>query len=187
MGCTYLVVIVDHYRLSDNWPSFWCINGSCLHNCQRCLSGHLLRSCCHVTSKFPLVTPSERLCMVSCISGDFHNVVGLWMVHIPIMSPHDFPGDYFNRKRWYSIVMQGSLIIHIDLRISALDGPAESMMLAILETQVSTTREMMELCFQSKMEIGGVEVPVVLGDSVYPLLPWMVKPYCDTGNLTCDQ
>ena len=27
--------------------------------------------------------------------------------HIPIMSPHDFPADYFNRKGWHSILMQG--------------------------------------------------------------------------------
>ena len=37
----------------------------------------LLRSCCHGISIFPLVTPSERLCMVLCISGDFHNVAML--------------------------------------------------------------------------------------------------------------
>ena len=27
--------------------------------------------------------------------------------HISIMSPRDFPADYFNRKGWHSIIMQG--------------------------------------------------------------------------------
>ena len=49
--------------------------------------------------------------------------------HIPIMSPRDFPADYFNHKGWHSIIMQEWLTIYTDLLISALDSPAESMML----------------------------------------------------------
>ena len=29
--------------------------------------------------------------------------------HIPIMAPHQFPADYFNRKGWHSILMQGTV------------------------------------------------------------------------------
>ena len=28
--------------------------------------------------------------------------------HIPIISPEEYPADYFNRKGWHSIVMQGT-------------------------------------------------------------------------------
>ena len=29
--------------------------------------------------------------------------------HIPIVSPEEYPADYFNRKGWHSIVMQGTV------------------------------------------------------------------------------
>ena len=31
------------------------------------------------------------------------------MVHVPIISPEEYPADYFNRKGWHSIVMQGTV------------------------------------------------------------------------------
>ena len=36
-------------------------------------------------------------------------LISYGMTHIPIMAPHQFPGDYFNRKGWHSILMQGTV------------------------------------------------------------------------------
>jgi len=39
-----------------------------------------------------------------------------------------------------------------------------------------------------KKNICGTEVPIlILGDPVYPLLPWLMKPFPDSGNLTRQQ
>ncbi|CAM4450763.1 unnamed protein product [Caretta caretta] len=36
-----------------------------------------------------------------------------------------------------------------------------------------------------KITIGDVEMPIILGDSAYPLMPWLMKPY--TGTLDSSQ
>ena len=52
----------------------------------------------------------------------------------------------------------------------------------------STGREKMKYFSLSGRVIAGKEVPVlVLGDSAYPLLPWMMKPYIDNSTLSQDQ
>ena len=36
--------------------------------------------------------------------------------------------------------------------------------------------------------INGIDIPLlILGDPAYPLLPWLMKPFADTGNLTRQQ
>ena len=40
--------------------------------------------------------------------------------HIPIISPNEFPADYFNRKGWHSVILQGTvnhLGMFIDINI----------------------------------------------------------------------
>ena len=109
--------------------------------------------------------------------------------HILIMSPRDFPADYFNRKGWHSIIMQG-MVDHLYRFTNICIGwPGRVHDARILGNSSLYHKGNNKTLFpESKREIGGVEVPVVvLGDPAYPLLLWMMKPYCDTGNLTHDQ
>lgn len=111
--------------------------------------------------------------MVMNMSGGFHDVLAcLGMAdrtHIPIMSPHDFAADYFNRKGWHSIIMQG-MVDHLYLFTDVHIGwPGQVYDAKVLS---STRREKMKCFSLSGRVIAGKEVPVlVLGDSVYPLLP----------------
>ncbi|XP_078145159.1 5-hydroxytryptamine receptor 4 [Centroberyx gerrardi] len=78
--------------------------------------------------------------------------------HIPILAPQEYHCDYFNRKGWHSIILQG---------VSASRG----------NRFPAYTRN-----------IGGVNVGYyILGDSAYPLQNWLLKPFPDTGRLTAEQ
>ena len=41
--------------------------------------------------------------------------------HIPILSPQEFPSDYYNRKGWHSILMQGT-VNHLGLFMDVYIG-----------------------------------------------------------------
>ena len=109
--------------------------------------------------------------------------------HIPIMSPQDFPADYFNRKGWHSIIMQG-MVDHLyrftDVCIGWPGRVHDARVLG--NSSVYQKGESGKLFPEWRRVIAGKEVPVlVLGDPAYPLLPWLMKPYIDNSNLSEDQ
>ncbi|PIK40731.1 putative nuclease HARBI1 [Apostichopus japonicus] len=106
--------------------------------------------------------------------------------HIPIISPTDHPADYYNRKGFHSIVLQAV----VDFRYRFIDVNVG------WPGQVHDARILSNSCIFRKAEAGtllpnlcrtiqGQEVPIViLGDPAYPLLPWLMKGFSDTGRLT---
>lgn len=93
--------------------------------------------------------------------------------HIPIIAPKDNPTDYFNRKGHHSIVMQ-ALVDHRYVFQDIYIGWPGS---------VHDARPP-----QYRRIIDGVDVPLlILGDPAYPLLPWLMKPYSDSGRLSQEQ
>ena len=106
--------------------------------------------------------------------------------HIPIMAPHQFPADYFNRKGWHSILMQGTvdhLYRFTDINVGWPGRVHDSRVL--VNSTLYQKGEQRSLFPNWKKAIAGIEVSIViLGDPAYPLLPWLMKPYIDNGHLS---
>lgn len=109
--------------------------------------------------------------------------------HIPIMAPEDYHCDYFNRKGWHSIILQGV----VDGKIlfwnvfAGLPG-------SLHDARVLRLSSLWELASRGNhfpahtRNIGGVTAGYyILGGSAYPLQNWLLKPFQDTGRLTAEQ
>ena len=106
--------------------------------------------------------------------------------HIPIVSPVEFPADYYNRKGFHSILMQGT-VNHLGQFINVYIGWPGRVHNARVFSNSTLYRQGQanELLPNWSESIGGEEVPlVILGDPVYPLLPWVMK---DNGRLSSQQ
>lgn len=109
--------------------------------------------------------------------------------HIPIIAPEVYPCDYFNRKGWHSIILQGD----VDGRGLFWDvcvGYAGSVHDARVLRQSNLWEQLSdgELLGQNKMIISGINVGYYLiGDPAYPMQKWLMKPLSDTGRLSPEQ
>ncbi|KAM8751452.1 uncharacterized protein AB9X84_013010 [Acanthopagrus schlegelii] len=113
--------------------------------------------------------------------------------HIPIATPRDNPEHYLNRRGWHSVILQAvvdhdvrftdvyagwpgsissaSVLCSSDLYLKAEDRPDGYLF----------PREKSVLC-------DGVEVPVhLIGDTSFPLKPWLMKGYSSEHQLTAEQ
>lgn len=106
--------------------------------------------------------------------------------HIPIIAPQDYHTDYFNRKGWHSIILQG-----------VVDGNGKFWNVftglpgSLHDARVLRLSTLWELANRGNLfpphyrNIGAVRAGYyILGDSAYPLLDWLLKPFHDTGRLT---
>lgn len=103
--------------------------------------------------------------------------------HIPILPPVNNVKDYYNRKGFYSIMVQ-ALVDHQYRFFNVNVGwPEVCTTLAFLSnSEIFGKGESGTLTPNSIRTFGGVPVPVVIiGDPAYPLLPWLIKPYPGVG------
>ena len=101
--------------------------------------------------------------------------------HIPIIGPNVDRANYYNRKGWYSIILQAV----VDDRYRFTDI-MEGCPGSVHDARVFANSKLFKkgedgtLFPNINREISGVQVPVVLlGEPAYPLLPWLMKPYSD--------
>lgn len=108
--------------------------------------------------------------------GRIPNVIGaIDGSHIPIKAPHLFPVDYFNRKGFYSIVLQAV----VDHKKKFLDicvgwpGSTHDSRVLINSNLYNKFNNQSNFFFNNKY---------ILGDGGYPNLSWLIVPYKDIGR-----
>lgn len=104
--------------------------------------------------------------VLGCIDG----------THIQIMPPKDHPQSYVNRKGYHSLVLQ-AVCTNTMMFSSCYTGWPGSCHDARVLRNSDLWNEAPLACGQDH----------ILGDGAYPLRPWLMTPYRDTGNLTREQ
>ena len=106
--------------------------------------------------------------------------------HIPVLKPQESSSDYYNRKGFYSILIQAvvsSSGYFLDVNIGWPGKIHDARVLA--NSSLYHKANNGELLPDWKRTINGVEVPLVLlRDPAYPLLPWLMKPYRENSAVT---
>ena len=145
---------------------------------------------CNLMQRYVRVPQNE--CLQEIVEGfqsrwGFPQTVGaVDGTHIPILRPQESSSDYYNRKGYHSILMQGV----VDFRGLFMDVNIG------WPGKVHDARVFVNSSFYHNANSGnlfpnwsrsleGVDVPlIVLGDPAYPLLPWLMKPYQENSATT---
>ena len=109
--------------------------------------------------------------------------------HIPIISPKVCQADYYNRKGWHSIILQGTVnnLGHfMDIYVGWPGRVHDARV--FVNSSIFRKGEDKKLLPNWTEVIAETDVPLVLlGDPAYPLLPWLMKAFPDNGHLSAEQ
>lgn len=97
--------------------------------------------------------------------------------HIAITAPKQLPHAYFNRKRFYSVVLLASCNSNMEFNYVWTGNPGSCHDATVLRS--------CDLFTQSSERVR--RGYVIVGDSAFPILRWLITPFRDHGNLTREQ
>ncbi|KAM7427891.1 hypothetical protein ABFA07_021040 [Porites harrisoni] len=124
---------------------------------------------------------------ISC----FPQVVGaIDRSHIPIIAPKIDPNDYYNRKQFHSIVLQGvadadGRFIHVSTGYAGSIHDARVLRMSSLVNEVEDRTILVSPVIRTGT---GEEIrPLLVADPAYKLTNWCMKPYPETRAITPSQ
>ena len=104
--------------------------------------------------------------------------------HIPVCAPANLHTDYYNRKGWYSMLVQAVVdhdYLFTDLNIGWPGSVHDARVLVHSELYTKAMSGDL-LPSQYATDMCGVSVPpYIIGDAAYPLKTWLMKPFPDRG------
>ena len=109
--------------------------------------------------------------------------------HIPVSPPAMNHTDYYNRKGWYSMLVQAVVDHNHLFRDICIGWPGSVHDARVLANSCLFKRvNSGELLNGEALQVQGQPLqPFLLGDSAYPLLPWLIKPFPFSPSLDSSQ
>ena len=106
--------------------------------------------------------------------------------HIEINAPPENKEDYFNRKQYYGINLQGTVNLWLLFQHVAVGHPGSIHDARVLrKSGIFDLAENEEiLSARTRMVNGGLLKPMLVGDSAYPVKNWLMKPFSNRGRLS---
>ena len=106
--------------------------------------------------------------------------------HIEINAPPENKEDYFNRKQYYGINLQGTVNSWLLFQHVAVGYPGSIHDARVLrKSGIFDLAENEEiLSARTRMVNGGLLKPMLVGDSAYPVKNWLMKPFSNRGRLS---
>ena len=109
--------------------------------------------------------------------------------HVPVTPPAMNPTDYYNRKGWYSMLVQAVVDHKLLFRNLCVGWPG-----SVHDARVLANSSVYKKISNGQLLVGNtVQVqqhplrPFIFGDSAYPLLPWLMKPFSFSSSLSLEQ
>ena len=109
--------------------------------------------------------------------------------HIPISAPELNHTDYYNRKGWYSMVVQAVVDHEYVFRDICVGWPG-----SVHDARIFINSMIYKRITEDKIlecvgrTILGHNIPLcIIGDSAYPIQPWLMKPFSGDSSLTPQQ
>ena len=109
--------------------------------------------------------------------------------HIPVIPPVLNHTDYYNRKGWYSIIVQAVVNHHYLFTNLHIGWPGSVHDARVLANSAIYQRANNKEILQGEcMCVGDMDIPIFLvGNSAYPLLPWLIKLFTMSPSITEQQ